>query len=251
MSDTYNLIIIKAAQIKDSPEVIRNALGFNRSVHSYSAKFLRCGFDLWVAQVGNCLVIDCMRAWELASTVNNEERLSAEGQQFLERIAAAFPDSEIAALYYDSRTGHYGYSVFKSGKLVRCNSGEPGQQATNYGPKLAFEEHYLSSTYQSTERGGRTFYTLTRSENGDELPEAEVGSELADELFRDFVGSEMNSAEMSNVIGAGFLGSPLSCDPQVLIADPKPLVRSQSSMMLPVVVGLAMLFLILAALIAT
>ena len=188
MGDSYNLIVIKPELIKSSPELIRDALDFKGAVHCYPAKFRRCGFNIWIAEVGNILVLDCSEAWELSRPMENIPGAHSKGQAFLERITALFPDSEIAAFCYDSRVGQYGYSVFQRGKLVTSHS----------------------------------------SDVDDELPRSGIGEDLAAELFRTITGFKINSAEMTNIVGIGFLEDELQFDPRALVSDFKPLSSMSS-----------------------
>jgi hypothetical protein len=258
MGDTYNLIIVKPAENASTPETIRDPMGFGAAIHAYPSRFRRCGFNLWLAEVGNSLVIDCPDAWRLTRPTKSGERLHKKGQELLERITSLFPDSEIAALYFDSRVGHYGYSVFNNGGLIRCNSGVSGERAKTYGSKLPFEEHYLSSTYKAIDKDGLTLYALNTADSEEEMPESAIGEELADELFRAYMGCNINSADMANVVGVGFLENQLKFDPQSLVTDPKPrlsrssryLASRQSLSLRGALLVFAALFLVWAILIA-
>jgi hypothetical protein len=163
----------------------------------------------------------------LSTDAASEKRKESppKGREFLVKISRLFPDCEVAALYADSRVGHFGYSAFERGELIRCSFGEAGAWVKNYGSRMPFEESYLSSTYQSFEKEGRTFYKLNALPNGEELPDSAMGEELAAELFHAFTGFKIGSAEAAKVVGVGFLESQLRFDPQKLLPDPEPSLR--------------------------
>ncbi|RFB80013.1 hypothetical protein [Methylovirgula sp. 4M-Z18] len=225
MGVCYDLILIKPAPKSESPEALRDLLGDSAAVHSYPAKFQRFCCDLWIGEIENCMVLDSYNALQMIPFADNPEAAIAENvtietPELVERILLRFPDSEIAALTLDSRVGAYGYSVFRSGKMIRSRFGLSGVLERDYGEKLPFETNYLSSNYEAIENNGVISYKSIASPTDDELSGADLGEDLAIELFRVFTGSEPDSAEMGKIVGTGFTKEPIEFDPQDLLEYP-------------------------------
>lgn len=209
------LMVVKPVTAPPPPEAMRDGLGFDAALQAAPTKFQTGPFQLWVGQIGNCVILDFADSYLLMELEEDGSGLKPEGRELLEKIMRLFPGSDIGMVFLQSVVAGFGYAVFERGELVRCCTGMDQNVLCEYGRKLPFEEQYLLANFEPFEKDGAVLHRrkppLWAPEDFAPQPHGAFGEELTDELFRVFTGRRIGweaDQDLLDLVGVGFSGPP-------------------------------------------
>jgi len=194
MGYTANTILVRPGTIGNGPRELLRDLGYDSPKKVNDLSFgtaVGIAGCVWVGSVGDCVIIEGNAAYDLfVDTPTN----------FKAALLKRFPGSDIAALTEQSNVGHWGFSIYKNGTLIRCQHGIEPIAVRDFGQRLPIEESYF------TKRRGTSESEHSLRQGDLQRPKSEEGhgSDIVWEIFKSFTGLAPNDRSIHDTPGLAF-----------------------------------------------
>lgn len=192
-------ILIRPALLDGGPEKLLGELGYDRYRKIGDAPFGRAGAgSIWIGAVGDCSIIYSY----LIGNFYEEDRngLDRASAELKASILQRFSESDIAILSLNSVVGHWGFAVYRQGRLIRRQHGYDGMVLADEGPRLPEEEAYLAR-FERHDVDGEVQYRDPRHPEYGDMGLPDFGEALVFEICKSFAGVPLNRL---NADGADF-----------------------------------------------
>lgn len=190
MGQKTQTIIIRPAALEGGPEKLFLDLGYEKWRKIGDSEFQHAGSgSIWIAAVGESAIIYSMLATMFFEEGAEE---NPEFARFREALFHRFPDADIAVLSLHSVIAHWGFAIFRRGKLIRRQHGYDGMVLADEGPRLPVEESYLSR-YERYDVNGETYYRDPEHPEYDDMTNPDVGQLLVSEFCKSYTGISLEA----------------------------------------------------------
>jgi hypothetical protein len=198
MGSKTQTILIRPAVLDGGPEKLLGELGYDKWRKIADAPFHRAGLgSIWIGAVGDCVIIYSYLVGHFYEEDRNElDQASAALQN---SILQRFSEADIAILSLHSVVAHWGFAVYRQGKLIRRQHGYDGMVLADEGPRLPVEEAYLSKFERRDDDGGIR-YRHPEYPKYDDVSGADLGGELVFEICKSFTGVPLDRLKADGAI---------------------------------------------------
>ncbi|WP_076862462.1 DUF6928 family protein [Bradyrhizobium mercantei] len=192
-------MLIRPARIDGGPERLLDELGYHRYGKVDEAPFRRAGAgSIWIGAVDDCTIIYSHLVGHFYEEDRNE--LDQASAALKNSILRRFSDAEIAILALHSVVAHWGFAVYRQGRLIRRQHGYDGIVLADEGPRLPVEEAYLAK-FERHDVDGEVTYRDPAHPEYDDMTEPDLGEAFVFEICKSFTGV---SLDRLNADGANF-----------------------------------------------
>jgi hypothetical protein len=179
-------ILIRPVMLDGGPEKLVGELGYDRYRKIDDAPFRRAGAgSIWIGAVGDCAIIYSYLIGYFYEEDRNE--LDQAAAELKSSILQRFSEADIAILSLHSVVAHWGFAVYRQGRLIRRQHGYDGMVLADEGPRLPEEEVYFSKFERHDVDGEVRYRDPSHPEDGD-MGLAYFGEALVFEICKSFTG---------------------------------------------------------------